>query len=687
MTLKDRMSELETAKDRHQAGDITAAAEIYRRILDNDPQNPDAWHLLGLTEFAEGRIDSAELCVRQALEVRPDEREFQSNLAAILVNLNRAEEAEALSREVLDADPGNTDALCHLGTALRQQNRLLESLDTFQSAMKDRRDVELLCNVGAILVDLGRTAEARELFAEASELAPNLPELHINLGAIDCDHGDFNGAREALARAEQLAPDSYDLFVGKGKMFLATGQILDAIEEFQKAIAVDSSAPSAVSGLGKALSRVGCWEESLEAHRLAAKLDPENQKYQSSYLYSVSMSPLLSPDAVRGRHESWGRNLEASVTPVAHDNNNRATDRKLRIGYVSPDFRRHATMRFFVPLLNGHNREAVELFLYSETATEDDVTRQMQSGCDSWCPTRGLSDEGLCRQISNDEIDILVDIAGHTDNSRLSVFARKPAPVQVSFLGYPNTTGLSRIDYFLTDSIREPGDFASQFTETPWCLTSSACCYATEQSPEVSPPPCLENGHITFGSTYRIEKISPQSIELWARVLKAVPDSQLLLFCDDLESQSVRESLKQQFTHQGISTHQLKLGWVLPAQHLDIYSGIDIMLDVFPWGGGTIAYDAMWMGVPIPTIAGDRDACRTTASLMHHCGFPQFIAKEPGDYVGMVTELAGSPEHLEKLRSDIRPAMQQAVCNRQQFAADVEEAYRQMWGRYAASQL
>ena len=349
---------------------------------------------------------------------------------------------------------------------------------------------------------------------------------------------------------------------------------------------------------------------------------------------------------------------------------------------MSPDLRSHATMRFFFPLLQSHDRNAYEVYFYSETAMEDDATAKVKRLADGWCSTRGLSDEEFSRRVQADGIDILVDLAGHTSENRLPVFARKPAPVQVSFLGYPNTTGLSRIDYFLTDKIREPNDPDQLFTEKTIMMPHGACCYSAINAPDVSPGPVANNGFITLGSTHRLEKISPQTMKLWAWVMTAVPDAKLLMFRDTLRSSTLREQTKQMLLESGINTGRVRFCWELPVQHLDVYSEIDILLDVFPWGSGTIAYDAMWMGVPIPTVAGDRGGCRATASMMHHCGFPQLIADTPTQYVEIATRLAADRHELADLRHRVRPAMAATVCNGPQFAKDVEDAFQSFWNRH-----
>lgn len=687
VTQSDVKEKLRAAVSRHQAGDLATAADMYAQVLNAEPDNADAWHLSGLAQFAAGNTDHAERSVRRAVQLNPKEPEFQSNLAAILVNLKRSEEAESVCRNVLRIDSSHAATLCHLGTALRQQRRLNESLESFRRSLDANPDAAALCNLGSVLSDLGRADEAKAAFLQAIDVNPTIPQVHINLGAVQRELGEIDAALESLSAAEALSPSSYEVHVNRANLYLELGRALDAIEEYQRAIAVNSELPAAVAGLGRALQQVSCWEESLEAQRLAAELAPDDHKYQSSYLYAASLSPLLTPEAVWRRHAQWGKRIEAAVDPVSRHRNAAIANRKLRIGYVSPDLRSHATMRFLYPLLEAHDHSEFEIVFYSETTAEDSTTEKAKQLSDGWCATRGLADFELCERIMADRIDILVDLAGHTAGNRLPVFARKPAPVQVTFLGYPNTTGLSRIDYFLTDAIREPGANNTFFTETPVLLPHGACCYRAANAPEVAEPPLVRNGAITFGSTHRLEKISPQTLQLWQQVMATVPHARLLMFRDVLENNAVRQQMLTELTEAGIPGERVDFGWELPEEHLKVYADIDIMLDVFPWGSGTIAYDAMWMGVPIPTLAGDRGGCRATASLMHHSGFPELIAESEDDYIRIVAELAESPELLCELRQQIRPAMNTTVGNGERFARDIETAFRSMWKDYVRESM
>lgn len=668
----------------HQAGDATAAQKDYADVLKLQPANADALHLSGLLAHSSGKHSEAETLIRQAIQQSPAEPKFQVNLAAVLVAVSASVEAEKVCRQILAAHPSSVGALTHLGTALRQQSRIREALDAFESALKLQTTATTLTNLSSVLIDLGRIDDADRILQQAKALSSDVPQVHINLSVVQQEQADEAAALRSLQIAELLAPNSAEVHINRGNVLLQLGDAEEAIECFQKAIAVDSSNPKAVNGLGQALGRLGCWKESLEAHHLAAQLNPTNYSQYSNYLYSCCLSPLLSYRDVHDAHKEWGQQIESKTLPLTHDNCTQA-NRPLRIGYVSPDFRDHATMKFLLPLLRAHDKNSFQPHFYSQAGRYDSTTEIVRELGRSWCETRELSDEQLAAKIQEDRIDILIDLAGHTAGNRLAVFARKPAPVQVSFLGYPFTTGLSRIDYYLTDNIRDPQTADSLFVEELVRLPNGGCCFLPGDQLPITGLPMLANGFVTFGSTHRLEKISDTTLNVWSLVLNRLPGAKLLMFRDVLRSESLRQQTLHRMMQAGINPQQISFGWELPDPHLEVYSDIDILLDVFPWGSGTTGFDSMWMGVPIPTIAGERSSSRGAASLVHHSGFPELAATSTDDYVETVCELVADQNRLNHLRHSLRSAMEATVCNAAKFANDVEDAYREMWRRYVGA--
>lgn len=667
---------------RHQRGDISGAAGIYAQILKSDPRNADAWHLTGLVAFQQNQHSEAETCIRKALTLVPAQADFMSNLASVMLALHREAEAEAICRDIISQHPTHAGAWKRLGDSLSKQDKLEEAEVALRQAATLRpQDSQTLCNLGAALVELRRLDDAKAVLTEARRLDPSLMHVHLNLGVAERECGNLDAALDSLTQAIKLGPNTAEAYLNRGNALLDKGEVTAALRDFQQAVNLNPQLAAGLNGLGRALQLLGHWGQAKDAFDLACTLDAPGLRFESDCLYFSSLCPDISRRQLFELHQSWGQRIEQQ-TPVLPATTARQQG-KLRIGYLSPDFYAHATMRFFVPLLQNHDHSNCEIFCYSESYRSDAVTQQVQHYSDHWRSTLGLTDEALANLIRQDEIDVLVDLAGHTAGNRLTAMARRPAPVQVSFLGYPTTTGLSRIDYFLTDSVRESsaGD-ASYFTEQLEYLPHGACCFqAGNESIPVSELPALHNGYITLGSTHRLEKMSPQCLELWSRVLQALPTSRLFIVRDVLRSEMVRNTLSQQLSSAGIPLDRVDLAWELPESHLTLYSHIDILLDVFPWGSGTTAYESMWMGVPVPTVMGDRGGCRATASMMHFCGLPELVALSFAEYPSLVAELSSDLTALTKLRRTSRQRMQETVCNGQQFARDIEAAFFRMCNR------
>lgn len=693
---------LRNGYERHVAGDTNAAAAAYLEILQEDPTNAEAWHLSGLIAFQRKQFDDAAEFIRHALDASPENVVYQANLVAVLLARNQTGEAELICRRILKQQPKHVAALKHLGTALRKQNRLTEALSALQQcAQLTPDDFELLCNLGAVHSDLGRVDDALSAFQRASSLKVDQPEIHLNLGAVFRKLGRFQESLTSLNRSIELAPNRPEAFVNRGNLFLELHQPDQALQDYQRALELNPRSIAGLSGLSQCLPVFGQWNEALEAVRLAnllADLESRTEtragsvqlrrRMMSNLLYCASLTPGMSREDVFEMHVSSGRSLEESIVPFVHPS---GTDpqKRLRIGYVSPDFRSHATMRFFLPFFEAHNHRNVEVHCYSEFSGTDELTTRVQSSSHGWCRTHELSDAELAERIQADGIDILVDLAGHTNGNRLPAFAHKPSPIQVSFLGYPNTTGMSRVDYLLVDAIRESSQTARFFSEQLVALPHGACCFqALHETPIEMPSPATRNGYITFGSTHRLEKLSHECLSLWAQVLLRVPEARLRVIRDVIgTSERLRRRLLKQLSAAGIDIGRVDLQGDVPLNHLEVYANVDILLDVFPWPSGTTIYESMSMGVPMPTIADPYAGSRASASCLHFCGLNELIAGDADEYLEIVTSLVSDRNRLNELRSTSRSRLQAAFCDGARFGRDLESVYRAMWRRHCGVSL
>jgi predicted O-linked N-acetylglucosamine transferase (SPINDLY family) len=361
--------------------------------------------------------------------------------------------------------------------------------------------------------------------------------------------------------------------------------------------------------------------------------------------------------------------------------------RRLRIGYVSADFWRHPVAAFMEPALRCHDRDNFQTFIYSDRTTPDSTTERLRTMVGHWRDAFGWTDAELAARMRADEIDILVELAGHTAQNRLGAVALRPAPIQVSYLGYPSTTGLASIDYRLTDALTDPPGEPVQYTEQLWRLSPGFCCYAAaDDAPPVSPLPCLSQPEITLGALHHLAKLNGQVLDLWATLLNSLPECRLLVFRDTLHGTAARR-LARELTARGLAAHRFELRPTLPASgsHLSLYDEIDVSLDVLPWSGHTTACESLWMGVPVVSLPGNRFAGRMVASVLTLAGLPQWIAQDPDQYVAIVRRFTADRAALAKLRSELRARVASSpLCDGATFTRSLEDAYRGMWRRYCA---
>ncbi len=495
---------------------------------------------------------------------------------------------------------------------------------------------------------------------------------------------------EAYQRALRASPRFAEALAEMGHALLFMGRLKEAADACRKAIEINPSLPEAYCYLGSTLAYEGQIAAAIMNFRRALAIKPDFAKANSNLLMLMNYSDSYSSEDIYSASRKW-ESVQAAVPAsrrISLENSNDA-DRQLRVGYVSTDFCRHPVSFFFESLLRAHNKNSFRLFCYSDVSAPDETTKRLQKLADVWVNSRTMADEMLAELIRLDNIDILVDLNGHTGKkNRLCVFAEKPAPVQVTWLGYPNTTGLTSIDYRLTDAIADPpGDSDRYYAETLVRLPHSFLCYSPpDDAPAVALPPSIEAGIVTFGSFNNLTKIGETVINLWAEILHKVPGSRLLLkhyiFSQSL---SMRDRYLKMFHQLGIEETRLLL---LPAEatiasHLDMYRHMDIALDPFPYNGTTTTFESLWMGVPVVTLVGDRHAARVGTSILSAVDLGDLIAKDPKKYVEIAIRIADDESWRRELRMTLRKKMAQScLCNAELFAHDVESAYREMWRRW-----
>jgi predicted O-linked N-acetylglucosamine transferase (SPINDLY family) len=420
-------------------------------------------------------------------------------------------------------------------------------------------------------------------------------------------------------------------------------------------------------------------QEAIALFREGARLFPQEIRQASGYLFALHFDPAYSPEQIHAEHADWGRSIEAAIPAAKRHANDRSPDRRLRIGYVSPDFRNHVLGYNLLPLFRHHDHSQFEIHCYSDTRQPDAMTALLRQCSDAWRETAGLSDAELAAQVSQDRIDVLVDLTMHTQGVRLGMSVRKPAPLQVAWMAYPGSTGLTRMDYRFTDPVLDPpGETDCFYTEHSIRLETFWCFEPPANSPSVRPPPAEKNGYITFGCLNGFMKVNDAVLELWRQILAGVPDSRLVLLLPKGKiTARVREKL-------GVAPARL-IG--LPREsrleYFKNYHRIDIALDPFPYTGHTTTLDSLWMGVPVITLAGRTIVSRGSLSILSNVGLTELAAKNEADYLALAVALARDHARLRELRAGLRERLERSVLmDASRFARQTESAYRTIWRKW-----
>jgi len=665
--------------------------EWIRQAIALDPNNPLAHYNLGEACGVAGRLDEAAAAFRRAAELKPDFAEAHNNLGAALAGQGRFEEAAAAFERTLELKPDFVEAQINLGNALRERGRLDEAIAAFRRALQLRPLFpEGHNHLGNALSDRGRRDEAMAAYRRALELKPGYAEAHNNLGIALAEQWRSGEATAAYRRALELKPDYVEAHINLGAALKNQGQIDEAIAAFHRALQLNPDSPEACNNLGNALKDRGELDEAIAAYRRALQIKPDYAGAHDNLVHTLHYHPGYDRRAISEEHERWNRSRSCGSEPLKHfalpHANDPAVARRLRIGYVSADFRDHPVGRYLLPLFQRHDRERFEIFCYSGTPRPDWLTERLRAPASAWRDTVGIPDARLAETIRADGVDILVDLALHTAGNRLPMFARQPAPVQVTWLGYPGSAGLPSIGYRLTDAHMDPPGSRDRGTawsvEEPIRLPDCWCCYdPISEFPEINELPALSSKGVTFGSLNNFAKAHEGALAVWARALKAVKGSRLLMLCPEGRA---RERLRAFFGARGIGAERVELVSFLPRwEYLKLYQRIDIGLDPFPCNGMTTTCDALWMGSPVLTLPGETPVSRAGLSLLSSVGLGELVASSEEDYVRIAADLAGDLPRLAGLRATLRSRMQASpLMDAPQFARNVEAAYRSIWERW-----
>ncbi len=686
MTLQQQ---LESGWSHYQAGRLAEAEEFYRKVLAMQPNHVDALHLLGLLASRKGQLDAAVEFIQRAVRLKPDFAEAYANLGNIFKNLGQVDEAIAAYRQAVRLKPALAEAHCNLGNALQSKRQLDEAIASYRQAIRLKPGLaQAYNNLGNALKNKEQIDEAIVSYRQAIRLKPDYVEAHYNLGKALQYTEQLDEAIVEHGQAIRLKPDLAEAHCNLGSALQSKRQLDEAIASYRQAIRLKPDFAEAHAILGNALKEVGQIDDAIASYRQAIRLKPAYELAHSNLIYALHFHPGYDARMIYEEHRLWNeQHAEPLKRFIQPHTNDRDPDRRLRVGYVSPDFREHPVGRFLLPLLATHDPDRFAIFCYADVHLADRFTELFRQHASQWRNTFGLADERMAQLIREDQIDILVDLTMHAAMNRMLLFARKPAPVQVTYLAYCSTTGLDTMDYRLTDShLDPPGGDDAYYSEESVRLPETYWCYPLDdQSPDVGPPPALGAGEVTFGCLNNFCKVSPDALELWIQLLRGMPNSRLILHAHE---GSHRQRVRDLLERQGIDPQRLNfVGKVPLSDYLNLYRQIDIGLDPFPCNGGTTTCDALWMGVPVVTLGGQMAIGRGGVGVLRNVGLPHLIAQTPRQYVQIATDLAMDLPRLAELRRTLRPLMRASpLMDAPRFARNIEAAYRQMWRNWCATQ-
>lgn len=647
-------SAIDDALGLHRAGRLAEAEQAYRRILADHPQHPDALHLLGLVAHQSGRSAEALVLIQRATQLAPGQANYHNNLGEVYRSQGELELAQASYRRALEIDPRLAAAHYNLGLVLAG--------DQPQAAQRH--------------------------YEQAIAIEPNHALAHNNLGNLLRAQGQGEAAVESYREAIRCQPAYADPYVNLAVHLSEAGQVDAAVAVCEQGLRGGAASAALWASFASGLMGQGRGAEALEAFRRALALGADSQLY-SNYLYALNFVSGQAPQEVFEAHRDWARRfaepLSARRPPHTVD---RDPNRRLRVGYVSPYFREHAVNFFVEPLIWAHDRAAVEVVCYSSVPRPDAVTQRLRAAVDQWRDASAMNDEALAELVRADRIDVLVDLSGHMGVHRLLTFARRPAPVQVTYLGYQNTTGMSAMDYRLTDAVADPpGMTDALYTEHLVRLPGAFfCCDPLSEAP-CSPLPALANGHVTLGSFNNYAKVQPAVVDTWMRLLGRLPGARLLVLAN--RGGHVERHLHAQAAAHGVDAARVEVVEKRPrADYLQLVARADIALDPFPMNGHTTTCDALWMGVPVVTMQGATYSSRFGSSPLVALGLErECIARSVEEYIEKVCRLASDVDRLESLRAELRTRIEgSVVMDARGFAERLEAAYRKMWHTWCAAE-
>lgn len=664
-----------------EKGELEQALTLAQQALQLNPHQPAVRDQIGVVLLKLGRAEEAVPHFQATLQAAPDYRPALEHLGLALIALQRPDEAIVHLRQAVQRDPGDSRTLGNLVTLLMGMKRWAEVVQVASQVLPHQPNAaELMHKLALAHLNLQQAGQAAAVLGQVLKLRPEYPEALCSLGWAYTDLGQLDRAATVLREALRLNPNFAEAYNNLGLVHNQAGRPEDSRAAYEQAVRIRPDFPEALGGLANVCKDLGLLDEAISSYRRSIAANPHQPTTHSNLLLSLHYPPNVTPEEIFQEHLAWAKNNAASAVPLAPHPNDRDPERRLRIGYVSADFRGHVMGWYLEPVLESHDRERFEIFCYASVGHPDDATQRMQRLANHWRDIRNVSDEEVEKMIRRDRIDLLLDMSGHTGGNRLSIFTRKPAPVQASHFGYMDTSGLATMDYRITDAVCDPPGMTERYhTERLVRLPEILWCYRPNLDLEVNALPAASAGHLTLGMLNAFPKITPPAITAWAQVLKRLPQARLVLLAG--VSPQADQRLRDAFADHGIDPGRLILeGKRNRLDYFRLFHGVDLLLDSFPYSGCNTTCDSLWMGVPVVTLAGQTCMARQGASPLAHLGLHDLIAATVEEYVETSVRLAGDLPRLTQLRATLRERMSQStLMNPVRFTRQLEDVYRWMW--------
>jgi len=663
---------------------LARAEEQLAEALRLAPNHPQALHLLGITIIQARHDPRAIDLLRRAITIAADNPDFHMNLGNVLRQQGRVGESIESYREALRLRPDHVLAMINLATAMRDSGRAAEAVELYHSALRMQPNLaQTHALLGNALRDLGQIDEAIAAHRRAIAFDPHFVGGHLNLGAALHDLGKLEDAIAAYQAGLAVDPNAAGLYINLTGVLREAGRLDEAVAAGKRAIQLAPNSAEAHNNLGTALMHQGFIEDAVLEYREALRLNPSFVPARDNLLFALNYRTTWDAQTILREHRQYEvQHVAPFFANAAPPPRDPVASRRIRVGYVSGDLRDHPVGRFMHPIFAHHDRSQFEILAYHNLPGRDAFSEKLRQRVDHWHDVGTLGGTQLDALVRQHRIDILIDLSGHTAGNRLLVFARKPAPIQVTYLGYPTTTGLRAMDYRITDDIADPAGADVNYVEKLVRLPGCFLCYqGPSDAPDIAALPALAAGTVTFGSFNNFAKVSPETMRLWAEVLRAVPDSRLLIKSRGLGDPGTLALVRKALAETGADLSRIEIRSHAKnfRDHLDTYNQVDIALDTFPYNGTTTTCEALWMGAPVVTLSGATHCSRVGQTLLAHVGFDQWVAKDAAQYVAIAGELAANLDELRHIRRTLRDRLSaSSLCDAPAFTRRYEDALRQL---------